>query len=106
MGFIFLVDGRHGTIHVSGRWWCQCGMLQLSVCWGVLCQGIQEAAQGCHSHGCVVGGAAIWGETEFPCESWVVATVYHQCFSDIPPGSLVDPLCWARHPSPSRRDVG
>lgn len=78
MGFIF-PGGRRGAIHVS--WRCRCGLLQLSVCWGVLCQDVEEAAQGPHGHGCVVGGAAIWGERQKPlCECWVVATVPSMLF--------------------------
>lgn len=50
---------------------CHCGWPQLPLCWGVFRQDIEEATQCCNSHGCVVGGAAVWGDRQRSrCESW------------------------------------
>lgn len=86
--------------------WCQGGWLQLSLCRGVFRQDIEEATQGCNSHGCVVGGAAIWGDRQRSCcESWEGGhsrqpLLHCENLSDLLPASLGSPdlPCRAGHP--------
>lgn len=93
--------------------WCHCGWPQLSLCWGVFRQDVEEATQGCNSHGCVVGGAAVWGDRQRSCcESWGGGVrsrqplLHCENFSDILLATLVslDTPCRAGHPPASLRE--
>lgn len=68
--------------------WCRCGRPQLSVCWREFRQDVDEAAQGCNSHGPVVGRAAIWGGTGPAVSAGGWPPFHWEYFSDVPSASL------------------